>query len=64
MATLSEFADVRMSRFEDIAHDQLRSDRKKNADLAFQGKTKDGISVRVTAKCLDVEELQRRSLSS
>ena len=29
----------------------------KSADLAFQGKTKDGISIRVTAKCLDVEEL-------
>ena len=29
----------------------------KNADLAFQGKTKDGISIRVTAKCLDVDEL-------
>ena len=29
----------------------------KTADLAFQGKTKDGVSIRVTAKCLDVEEL-------
>ena len=28
----------------------------KTADLAFQGKTKDGISIRVTARCLDVEE--------
>ena len=27
------------------------------ADLSFQGKTKDGIAIRVTAKCLDVEEL-------
>jgi hypothetical protein len=29
----------------------------KAADLAFQGRTKDGISLRVTAKCIDVEEL-------
>ena len=29
----------------------------KGADLAFQGRTKDGISLRVTAKCLDLEEL-------
>jgi hypothetical protein len=29
----------------------------KAADLAFQGRTKEGISLRVTAKCLDVEEL-------
>jgi hypothetical protein len=29
----------------------------KNADLAFQGRTKEGISIRVTAKCQDVEEL-------
>jgi len=29
----------------------------KSADLAFQGRTKDGISIRVTAKCLEVEEL-------
>jgi hypothetical protein len=29
----------------------------KMADLAFQGRTKDGISLRVTAKCTDVEEL-------
>ena len=28
----------------------------KSADLAFQGKTKDGVSIRVTARCLDVEE--------
>jgi hypothetical protein len=29
----------------------------KGADLAFQGRTKDGISLRVTAKCLELEEL-------
>src|SRR4051812_2577212 len=29
----------------------------KEAGLAFQGRTKDGISLRVTAKCADVEEL-------
>lgn len=29
----------------------------KAADLAFQGRTKDGISLRVTVKCLNVEEL-------
>ena len=28
----------------------------KTADLAFQGRTKDGIQLRVTAKCLHVEE--------
>ena len=28
----------------------------KSADLAFQGKTKEGIAIRVTARCLDVEE--------
>jgi len=28
----------------------------KTADLAFQGKTKDGIAIRVMARCLDVEE--------
>jgi hypothetical protein len=27
------------------------------ADMGFQGKTKDGIAIQVTAKCLDVEEL-------
>jgi hypothetical protein len=29
----------------------------KEAGLSFQGRTKDGISLRVTAKCTDVEEL-------
>jgi hypothetical protein len=29
----------------------------KSADFAFQGKTKEGISIRVTAKCGEVEEL-------
>ena len=29
----------------------------KGADLTFQGQTKDGISLRVTAKCLELEEL-------
>jgi len=29
----------------------------KGADMAFQGKTKDGISLRVTAKCAALEEL-------
>jgi hypothetical protein len=29
----------------------------KTADLAFQGKTKDGISLRVTARCLEIDEL-------
>jgi hypothetical protein len=29
----------------------------KAADLTFQGKTKDGISIRVTARCPEVEEL-------
>jgi hypothetical protein len=29
----------------------------KGADLTFQGRTKDGISLRVTAKCLELEEL-------
>ena len=29
----------------------------KSADLAFQGRTKDGILLRVTAKCLELEEL-------
>ena len=31
----------------------------KGADMAFQGKTKDGISLRVTAKCAALEELLR-----
>jgi len=29
----------------------------KSAEITFQGKTKDGIELRVTAKCSDVEEL-------
>ena len=29
----------------------------KSADVAFQGKTKDGFAIRVTARCLDVEDL-------
>ncbi len=29
----------------------------KAGDLAFQGRTKDGISIRMTAKCLNFEEL-------
>jgi hypothetical protein len=29
----------------------------KGAEVAFQGKTKDGIQLRVTAQCLDVEEM-------
>jgi hypothetical protein len=31
--------------------------RGKGAEITFEGKTKDGIQLRVTAKCSDVEEL-------
>jgi len=29
----------------------------KGADVAFQGKTKDGITLRITVRCLDIERL-------
>ena len=60
MAKCASPSEIRTRNRPCIAVDQAPltlSMKGKGAEITFEGKTKDGIQLRVTAKCLDVEKM-------